>query len=186
MNENLKHALEPEEELLWAGTPEPFTAKDKTHQKGFITRMLISLAVGLFCTVGYCLVAKAGTLKPGVFVVLWVICIYAIFTERISCGRVKKLEYGLTSKRVIVLNDGNVNGFEYGSVDSYRFEKDLDGHTCLLVGKDAEKLSMYRWRMLPVEPFNKDADTGKVEKAGLYAISTPDTFRKIFSDRVKK
>lgn len=123
MSENIKKVLDPEEKLLWTGTPEPFHANDLTHQKGFIIRAIIAVAVGVLCSAGYCLAAKAGTLKPGVFVVLWVICIYAIFTERISCSRVKKLEYGLTDKRVVVLNDDNVTGFEYSEVESYRLER---------------------------------------------------------------
>ena len=184
MDEQLKNALK-DEKILWQGKAEDYVLMDKTHKPLFIRKLIIGIVVSVILSVGYYVVAK-DMVKPFLIAVIWAVALYAAFAEMLGAKKVKKLDYILTDKRCVINNDGTLADFEYAKVDSYKFVKDDDGHTCLLVGADAEKDKMYNWRRMPVESFRKNVDTGKVEKAGLYAIAGVDSFRRIFAEQMKK
>ena len=186
MNEEIKGALNEGETVLWQGKPEKFEAGDKTHSKSFTTKILIALLIAAALTVGYFFLVGASNIKPVVLIIVWVIAIYSIFAEKIGCAKVRKCEYFLTDRRCIITCDGTVTDFSYDGVKEYKFLKDDDGHTCLLVGVDTQNMKMPKWRLLPTEPVVKDIDTGEIKKAGLYAIDDPDGCRKVFADMVKK
>ena len=184
-NRQLEETLkETGETLIWENVPEKFESVDKTNKTHYIISCILIVLIAAAVSVSYYIKMSGGVI--GLYVIVWLLAAIIMFSTLSIPAKVRKCGYYMTDKRVIVFtNSDDMRVIPFKSVKEYRFMKDEDGHTTLLVGKNAVNLPASKWRALSLDPVDADESTGTILKAGVYAIPNVDEFRKIFTDRVK-
>ena len=94
------------------------------------------------------------------------------------------MSYAITDRRILALGE-DVKGVELEKVDAAEFRKDADGHTSLLIGRDAVKSKPTKWRQYTVVgPHLTDEENPVCETFALYAVKDIAGIRKALAGRL--
>lgn len=186
MDEELKKQLEEGESVLWNGAPEKFETMDKTYKPVIVRKGIICAAIAVVITAAYLLAVKGtGNFKLGVEAIVLAACVLAAVSGFSDARKIRKQEYCITDKRLLWKSE-NVHSIPFSAIKDYRFEKDDDGHTTLLIGEETIKAKKSKWRVSAASPLIINEDSGICERAVFYAIPNAAQFKKIFEQELKK
>ena len=187
MEENLKKALKDDEKLLWSGQPEKFETFDKTYKPLFIRKLVISLLVGIFLSVGYFILSQKSEaeIKWGFLVLVWLFCVISpvnVFRDANSLR--KNTVYAMTDRRLFtVIDSTTVRDITLAQIEKASFLTDEDGHVSLFCGKEGKKPdNNLRSITLTVPSINEETD--KCERYVMYAVPQADKLRKLLKDYI--
>ena len=172
MNTVIERALEAGETLLWSGVPEDFETLDKTNGKRIRRSSIIKIVCTLLVILATILLEnKQG--KPVSFILIVVILAVGAYMVAAPWLNAKKLRqevaYAITDRRLI-LAVNTAGSIRYDMVKEAAFRTDADGHTTLLIGKEALGKSAQNWRnFTPVTPY-VNAETNTCECMVFYAV----------------
>ena len=178
MNEQLTHALEKGETLLWSGSPASFDTFSGDRKTQILRRIIINLAITAAILLAYILATvKAGVeLMPVLIIVIIAIGCYAAFSVLLDAKKIPKLIYDATDRRILVLVQEKVTGIPYDRLGDHRFITTSTGEVCFVAGEDLAKCSEIK--MLKFAPLGiLLCDGDKCRSCVLYAISEPELFR---------
>lgn len=181
MEELLKESLREDEKLLWSGRPEAFETLDKTHKSPFIRRGIITAVVTVALCVAYVILvrAKEAPVKPAVLVIVAACGIFIILRGLLDASKIRKRAcYAITDKRLIILTD-SAKSVEYSAINVAKLDRDEDGHTSLLCGRDAIKMKPWKRRVAVLSGAITDADTGQCDRFVMYALPDADKVKEI-------
>lgn len=181
MEELLKESLREDEKLLWSGRPEAFETLDKTHKSPFIRSGSITAVVTIVLCVAYVILAKSkgAPLKPSVLVVMAACGVFIILHGLFDASKIRKrAAYVITDKRLLILTD-SARAVEYSSINVAKLDRDEDGHTSLLCGKDAIKMKPWKRRGAVLSGAITDDDTGMCQRFVMYALPDADKIKEI-------
>lgn len=180
--------LQDGEELLWQGQAVENKALSKVYRPVFIRKLvigLIVLAVICFLYIRAALATDAG-IKPMVIIVLIVLCLFPAVQMFYSTGKLKKMAYAATDRRLMIVTSDHVFDMPYKRIQEAAFRMDADGQTSLLCGSDAIKSRTSAWRDLTAFTHSDpNGDTNlKCESYVLYGIDRPDQLKSVLADRI--
>lgn len=177
MEEQLREHLMEGEQLLWVGRPEAFDTFDRTNRTSLVVGLIVKAAIVLGLIVGYVAAQDAGSMKPGIIIVVMAFAALAIINPFLVAGRLrKKTIYGLTDRRV--LRSGQYDeAVPYERIRSAALRTDADGHTSLLCGPRAVKLKPRQWRGEADASFINSAEAPEAERVMFYAVPMSDELR---------
>lgn len=103
-NEKLNTMLENGETIQWSGVARPYSVFDETRKKGTILSVCIALAWAALSIGGYyAAIASSGAeAKTGLVLFLLAISFFILWMPLSDKGKIKKLLYAITDKRVII------------------------------------------------------------------------------------
>lgn len=185
MNDKLKSALDECENVLFTCVPEDFKPAQGARKPLFIKKVITSLLVAAAFIGGYCaLGAKTGKIMPGVIVLIAVVAAYVIASVFLEANKVRKQEFVITDKRLLCKKDDTYKAIPYSAIKEYRFDKDPDGKTCLLIGTDALKEGFAKWISLAASPFIIEEDSGICSRGALFPVPDAKKFEALFEDQL--
>lgn len=119
MDSHITNQLGPGEEIVWTGSPQPFSAKSGGYAKALTKRILICAAVAVILVIAYILAAKATSTSVGIAGII--ICIlvpgYIALNPYLDARRLqKKAQYAVSNTRLFVMPD-----------EKHLYTMDLDG-----------------------------------------------------------
>lgn len=146
MEDNVQISLEPGEQILWQGKPEPFKTLDKTHKKSFAVKASIGGLIAIIISAVYVLaVINTAPIKIFVFPVVFILCGIPAFNLLGDASKLRKTVYLATDRRLISVRD-SAHDMKYTCIHEAAFRTDRDGHVSLLCGDEAMKLKPEKWR----------------------------------------
>ena len=151
MDEMLKAGLQSDEQILWRGKADAFTALDKTHKKKFTICACIGLLITILVTIGYITTAQHSDMKikPYVPLIVLLLCEIPAFNVLGDASKLRKMEYVVTDQRLLVLRD-SLRAMPFSAIHEASFGTDADGHVSLLCGKEAMSAKPDKWREICV------------------------------------
>ena len=184
MTEQLKEALQEGEQLLWQGKAENFETLDRTHKQNLIMTTAISLGIALAICIAYIAAAGIANVKPLLILIILLIACIGPFNAFGDGKKLKKMIYAVTDQRILAVSD-DVRAVEFDKVDAAEFRRDADGHTSLLLGRDAVKSKATKWRQYTVVgPHMNEEEPPKLETFALYAVNDVAGLKKALSGRL--
>ena len=174
MDELIKSRMDEDEKILWQGGPDTIKALDKTNKKRFWVQLIIGAAVAAVLIALYALNVKDDP-KPSVFAIILVICFFAPLRRLADAAAVRKLQYVVTDKRLMIVSS-EARHVTLPRIQECALRTDEDGHLSFLAGPGALKARPSHWRDLsligqgttePDEPVNAFGFYAVKDKAGL-------------------
>ena len=183
MEEILNSSLNSGEEILWRSHPEDFEILDQTHRSAFLRKAVIGAAIAL----GFiAILLFTGNLVPKswiLIVIATLLCAIPAINVYNDGSKLRKSEYIATSERLIVLRDA-VRSAEYSKILSGGFLKDSDGHTSLLIGREALKAKPTKWREIAVVGMGSQENAEEVARFCFYALQDIEPIKTILHEKV--
>ena len=172
-------AEDEKEYIRWNGAPQPYQLLDKAHKGGTFVSLAWALAWAIFLIGGYyaLCITQSQEVKSGVMIICVVIPLVLAWGPLGDKNRVKKLEYAVTDRKIIVVSSGREDGciLFLSDLDAVRIEKAGNGNCHCRLGSSTFKASA---RKLPTLAVRGDFEVkdGKKVYTGLvfYNVSTDD------------
>lgn len=171
MDELIKSSLNEGEKILWKGSADTIEALDKTNKKRFWITLVICALTAVIITVLYITNVK-GEVKPGVIVIVWLLCAFAPVRRLLDASTVQKLQYLVTDQRLLIVSN-DVKSVPLSRIRVSALRSDEDGHLSFLAGADALKTRPSHWRDLALTGRSGSAaeEDEAVDSFAFYAVS---------------
>lgn len=178
-NEKLNSVLEQGETVKWSGVSQPYSLFDETRKKSTIFTLCCAAAWAVLTMGGYYAVtASSGAeVKLGVMLFLLATALLIIWMPISDKGKVKKLLYAVTDKRVLIVSKENTNqgAMSFANIDAVRVDKGDNGNCHVMVGSSVFKASP---RKLPglayLGKFVGESDNKKYTGLVFFNVSADD------------
>jgi len=180
MEEILKEELRSGEKLLWSGKPEAFDILDVTHKKPLISKAIMIMVIVSAVCILYVAYVSANNIDVKLVLVVAAM-LFAVMgaLSGFNDGRkMKKMNYAVTDQRII-FGIEILKSLEYSQISEVEFKTDVDGHTSVLIGKDAIKAKPHLRRSLCLLDAYIDEDTGFCSRYVLYAVPDAEKLKNI-------
>lgn len=149
-NEKLNSALEQGETIKWSGVPQAYSLFDESRKKSTIFTVCCAAAWAVLSIGGYyaAVASSNADIKTGVIVFLLATACLIVWMPISDKGKVKKLTYAVTDKRVLIVSkeDRNPIAMPFSDIDAIRVDKADNGSCNVRVGSSTFKTSL---RKLP-------------------------------------
>ncbi|MBE6989832.1 MAG: hypothetical protein E7426_03690 [Ruminococcaceae bacterium] len=175
MEEALKRILDEGETVQWAGRAEPFQTMDKTTRPIFVCGVVTALAIFIAVTAVYrFIIARTGApfqwvLALALLLVLLVKPMYIL----LDAGKVRKMHYVATDRRLMVVSGGEGRWVDYKRIDRAAFKGDDDGHISLLCGDRALRAKAGKRREIAAIGMvggDRSGEDHPIESFGFYGL----------------
>ena len=172
MKEKLKDYLAHDEEILWHGCVDFFETMDKTHKayytrRGIIAATVLILLIALYIPTA---IRTGAGVKPGVVAVLAAAGLYSVFSPILDARKLRKMEYVLTSEKLMLVTSGDVRSVKLSAIPTARLASDADGHWSLLCGPDCDTLAPCKRRVATLSGAILDQDSMMCDRFVMYGI----------------
>jgi hypothetical protein len=139
----LKTFLEDGETIEWSGTPQPYTLFDASRKSSTVASLCWAVAWAVLLLGGYFAlsIVKDLEIKSGVMVCLAAVPLFIAWVPVSDKGKVKKLLYAVTNKRVISLSQGESEPVAIArtAIDAVRVEQGDNGNCHVRIGSSVDK-----------------------------------------------
>ena len=169
MDERMKGQMAEGEKILWQGGAEAFETLDKTNKKRFWTTLIVCALTAIVISVLYVLNAKEAV-KPGVVVIVVVICAFAPVRRFLDAAAIRKLQYVVTDRQLMVVSS-EAKTVLLSRIPVCALRSDADGHLSFLAGEHALKVKPSHWRDLTLTGQPNAASGESVESFAFYAVA---------------
>ena len=178
-NEKINSVLEKGETIKWSGVPRPYALFDESRKKATIFTLCCAAAWAVLTMGGYYAVtaSSGGDVKSGVMIFLLAISLLIIWMPVSDKGKIKKLQYAITDKRVLIVSGENSNqiAMPIAYIDAVRVDKGDNGNCHVMVGSSVFKASP---RKLPglayLGKYTGESDNKKYTGLVLFNVSDGD------------
>lgn len=144
-NEKFKSVLENGEVIKWSGVPQPYSLFDESRKKSTIFSISCAAVWAILTMGGYYAVtaSSGGEIKLGVMIFLLATALLVVWMPISDKGKIKKLLYAVTDKRVLVVSKENSNqiAMPIAKIDAVRVDKADNGNCHVMVGSPVFKAS---------------------------------------------
>ncbi|MBQ6365942.1 MAG: hypothetical protein IJI61_05945 [Oscillospiraceae bacterium] len=184
MGDSITEILHTDEQVLWQGTPEAFSLLDKTNKKSILIRVIVTAAVCIAAVIAYySSMRSTSEFKIGIPIGILLLGVLVMATPLMDARRIRRQTFVITSERLLWKSE-SIREIPFSAIKEYLFSMDEDGHTTLLVGRDAVRKKSRKWRTMGAGTVFTD-DEGICEQAVFYAIPEPEKFKKIFEEQMQ-
>ncbi len=175
--------LQKGEKLLWEGKAAPFETLDPVYKPVFIRKTIASAVIVLAIVIAY-VIAAGENIKPlMIFIIAALGSIGPINTLR-DAKALRKITYAATDLRLISVTDA-VRSVEYGQIREASWKKDIQGHPCLLCGKDAVRTKETRWREFSVAgAMFTGEDSNECERFAMLGMTDADKLHAVLREKL--
>jgi len=171
MEEKIKAVLDAGETLLWTGSPEKFTALDRSNKRPLITNILVKAIVSAAIIVFFAIsTARTTGVNPLLLIALLAAAALIIASPFFSVNKLRsKVTYALTDRRLISCTP-EFHAVPLEGIREAVLRSDEDGHRTLLCGPEAVKLEPAKWRKYAVAVPMTENGAGVCTRMVWYAL----------------
>ena len=143
--ESVTKLLEEKEFIRWNGSPQPYQLFDEAHKGATLVSLAWALAWAIFLVGGYytLCVTQGQEIKTGVMLICVLIPLVLAWGPLGDKNSIKKLQYAVTDKKIIVVSSGGRDGcvLPLTDVNAVRIEKGGNGTCHCRLGSSTFKVS---------------------------------------------
>lgn len=185
VNEKLNQLLENGETIQWSGVPQPYSIFDPSRKASTITTLCVALLWTIISVGGY--YASGTEIKTGIVIFFLAISAIIVWMPISDKGRIKKLLYGITDRRVIVTAQENSDPITMpiADIDDIRIDEGDNGNCHVRVGSRVFKASAKKLPGLAYRGEYDDQD-GKKKYKGLVLFNVTAKDGKTIESLLKK
>ena len=177
MNE-FKEFLNPDEEILWTGSPEETKALDPLYKSKYLIKAVITVALAVLIL--WLLISK-NTLNTLVVIVVAAVSAWVLYAPFNDARKAKSMSYAVTNQRILTHISSGLKSVTFESIKMAKIVKDSDGHTSFLFGEEAVTLKPTQFRNIAILGPKTSADLSNCERFVMFAVKDPQQLKDVLA-----
>jgi len=184
IDSHITNQLAPDEKIVWAGKPHPFSAKSGGYAKRLTTRAIICAIAAVVLVAAYIIAAKATSSNVGAVGIILGILIpgYIALSPYLDARRLQnKSQYAVSSRRLFVMPDEkHLYTMDLNEISNIQYVGAEGGCGHVVVSTDpAQSTDALKLRKLAISPKLPDdaavgAANAKATTVVLYNLQNPE------------